>query len=150
MTVCLPPPGTSWQGEAEFARIMTLVDPNGQGTVTFQSFIDFMTRETADTDTAEQVIASFRILASDKVCSAGISSPSAVGHCLVLTKQASKQINNRKKERSSIANNKNCFHAGVSHNTSTKSGQGRAGLKVVSPGQSKQTFTPDICAWDTY
>ncbi|KAB1270763.1 Alpha-actinin-2 [Camelus dromedarius] len=54
-------------GEAEFARIMTLVDPNGQGTVTFQSFIDFMTRETADTDTAEQVIASFRILASDKV-----------------------------------------------------------------------------------
>jgi hypothetical protein len=62
-TVSVPP-----QGEAEFARIMTLVDPNGQGTVTFQSFIDFMTRETADTDTAEQVIASFRILASDKVC----------------------------------------------------------------------------------
>uniref|UniRef100_A0A8D1KTR8 Actinin alpha 2 n=1 Tax=Sus scrofa TaxID=9823 RepID=A0A8D1KTR8_PIG len=26
-------------GEAEFARIMTLVDPNGQGTVTFQSFM---------------------------------------------------------------------------------------------------------------
>uniref|UniRef100_A0A8B9EF43 Actinin alpha 2 n=1 Tax=Anser cygnoides TaxID=8845 RepID=A0A8B9EF43_ANSCY len=58
--------GNDLQGEAEFARIMTLVDPNGQGTVTFQSFIDFMTRETADTDTAEQVIASFRILASDK------------------------------------------------------------------------------------
>uniref|UniRef100_A0A803TLD1 Actinin alpha 2 n=1 Tax=Anolis carolinensis TaxID=28377 RepID=A0A803TLD1_ANOCA len=53
-------------GEAEFARIMSLVDPNGQGNVSFQSFIDFMTRETADTDTAEQVIASFRILASDK------------------------------------------------------------------------------------
>uniref|UniRef100_A0A8C5SVB0 Actinin alpha 2 n=1 Tax=Laticauda laticaudata TaxID=8630 RepID=A0A8C5SVB0_LATLA len=53
-------------GEAEFARIMSLVDANGQGTVSFQSFIDFMTRETADTDTAEQVIASFRILASDK------------------------------------------------------------------------------------
>ncbi|XP_019383017.1 PREDICTED: alpha-actinin-2 isoform X5 [Gavialis gangeticus] len=58
--------GNDRQGEAEFARIMTLVDPNGQGTVSFQSFIDFMTRETADTDTAEQVIASFRILASDK------------------------------------------------------------------------------------
>ncbi|XP_061081402.1 alpha-actinin-2 isoform X7 [Conger conger] len=53
-------------GEAEFARIMTLVDPNGVGVVSFQSFIDFMTRETADTDTAEQVIASFRILAADK------------------------------------------------------------------------------------
>uniref|UniRef100_A0A8C4T652 Actinin, alpha 2b n=1 Tax=Erpetoichthys calabaricus TaxID=27687 RepID=A0A8C4T652_ERPCA len=53
-------------GEVEFARIMTLVDPNGSGIVSFQSFIDFMTRETADTDTAEQVIASFRILAGDK------------------------------------------------------------------------------------
>ncbi|XP_035260868.1 alpha-actinin-2 isoform X3 [Anguilla anguilla] len=53
-------------GEAEFARIMSLVDPNGTGVVSFQSFIDFMTRETADTDTAEQVIASFRILAADK------------------------------------------------------------------------------------
>lgn len=55
------------QGEAEFARIMSLVDPNGSGTVTFQSFVDFMTRETGDTDTSEQVIASFRILAADKV-----------------------------------------------------------------------------------
>lgn len=51
----------------EFARIMTLVDPNNAGSVTFQAFIDFMTRETAETDTAEQVMASFKILASDKV-----------------------------------------------------------------------------------
>lgn len=56
------------QGEVEFARIMMLVDPNASGIVSFQSFIDFMTRETADTDTAEQVVASFRILAADKVC----------------------------------------------------------------------------------
>ncbi|XP_061083599.1 alpha-actinin-2-like isoform X1 [Conger conger] len=53
-------------GEAEFARIMLLVDASGTGVVSFQSFIDFMTRETADTDTAEQVVASFRILATDK------------------------------------------------------------------------------------
>ncbi|XP_062287027.1 alpha-actinin-2b isoform X3 [Scomber scombrus] len=53
-------------GEVEFARIMMLVDPNTTGIVSFQSFIDFMTRETADTDTAEQVVASFRILAADK------------------------------------------------------------------------------------
>lgn len=46
---------------------MTLVDPNNAGVVTFQAFIDFMTRETAETDTAEQVMASFKILASDKV-----------------------------------------------------------------------------------
>lgn len=48
-----------------------LVDPNATGIVSFQSFIDFMTRETADTDTAEQVVASFRILAADKVCGGG-------------------------------------------------------------------------------
>ncbi|KAK1171716.1 alpha-actinin-2 isoform X1 [Acipenser oxyrinchus oxyrinchus] len=53
-------------GEVEFALIMTLVDPNGTCVVSFQSFIDFMIRETADTDTAEQVVASFRILAADK------------------------------------------------------------------------------------
>uniref|UniRef100_A0AAV2JIL1 Actinin, alpha 1 n=2 Tax=Knipowitschia caucasica TaxID=637954 RepID=A0AAV2JIL1_KNICA len=54
------------QGENEFARIMSIVDPNRMGLVTFQAFIDFMSRETADTDTADQVIASFKILAGDK------------------------------------------------------------------------------------
>ncbi|XP_067307417.1 alpha-actinin-4 isoform X4 [Pseudorasbora parva] len=53
-------------GEAEFARIMGIVDPNNSGAVTFQAFIDFMSRETTDTDTADQVIASFKILAGDK------------------------------------------------------------------------------------
>lgn len=52
--------------EGEFARIMAIVDPNGTGYVTFQAFLDFMTSETADTDTAEQVLESFRILAGDK------------------------------------------------------------------------------------
>lgn len=55
------------QGEAEFQRIMALVDPSGTGSVTFQNFIDFMTREKTDSDTAEQVVESFRILAGDKV-----------------------------------------------------------------------------------
>uniref|UniRef100_A0AAY4A819 Actinin, alpha 1 n=2 Tax=Clupeocephala TaxID=186625 RepID=A0AAY4A819_9TELE len=53
-------------GEAEFARIMSIVDPNRMGLVTFQAFIDFMSRETADTDTADQVMASFKVLAGDK------------------------------------------------------------------------------------
>ena len=44
-----------------------MVDPNGSGFITFQAFLDFMTREMADTDTAEQVMESFRILAGDKV-----------------------------------------------------------------------------------
>lgn len=46
---------------------MSIVDPNGSGAVTFQAFIDYMSRETTDTDTADQVIASFKILAADKV-----------------------------------------------------------------------------------
>uniref|UniRef100_A0AAY4DQI1 Actinin alpha 4 n=1 Tax=Denticeps clupeoides TaxID=299321 RepID=A0AAY4DQI1_9TELE len=54
------------QGDAEFTRIMGIVDPNNSGAVTFQAFIDFMSRETTDTDTADQVIASFKILAGDK------------------------------------------------------------------------------------
>uniref|UniRef100_A0A667Y123 Actinin alpha 4 n=1 Tax=Myripristis murdjan TaxID=586833 RepID=A0A667Y123_9TELE len=52
--------------EVSFARIMGIVDPNNSGAVTFQAFIDFMSRETTDTDTADQVIASFKILAGDK------------------------------------------------------------------------------------
>ncbi|XP_050407376.1 alpha-actinin, sarcomeric isoform X1 [Patella vulgata] len=54
------------QGEADFQRIMAIVDPNRSGFITFEAFIDFMTRETADTDTAEQVMQSFKILAGDK------------------------------------------------------------------------------------
>ncbi|PIO38820.1 hypothetical protein AB205_0186930, partial [Aquarana catesbeiana] len=54
------------QGEAEFNRIMASVDPNNSGMVTFQAFIDFMSRETTDTDSADQVIASFKVLAGDK------------------------------------------------------------------------------------
>lgn len=55
------------QGELDFQRILAAVDPNSTGFVHFDAFLDFMTRESTDTDTAEQVIDSFRILASDKV-----------------------------------------------------------------------------------
>jgi len=55
------------QGDVDFQRIMTSVDPNHMGYVTFDSFLDFMTRESTDTDTADQVMQSFRILAGDKV-----------------------------------------------------------------------------------
>ncbi|MGH0180495.1 UNVERIFIED_CONTAM: hypothetical protein FKN15_007737 [Acipenser sinensis] len=48
------------KGDAEFARIMSVVDPNSSGVVTFQAFIDFMSKETTDTDTADQVVASFK------------------------------------------------------------------------------------------
>lgn len=54
------------QGEADFQRIMSVVDANNFGYVTFESFLDFMTREATDNDTAEQVMQSFRVLAGDK------------------------------------------------------------------------------------
>ena len=55
------------QGDADFRRIMLIVDPNSTGYVAFDTFLDFMTRESTDSDTAEQIIDSFRILAGDKV-----------------------------------------------------------------------------------
>ncbi|CAO1411305.1 unnamed protein product [Diamesa serratosioi] len=58
--------GKDKQGELDFQRILAVVDPNSTGFVHFDAFLDFMTRESTDTDTAEQVIDSFRILASDK------------------------------------------------------------------------------------
>jgi len=45
---------------------LSIVDPNASGYVQFDCFLDFMTRESTDVDTAEQVIDSFRILAADK------------------------------------------------------------------------------------
>jgi actinin alpha len=58
--------GKDRQGELDFQRILAVVDPNSTGFIHFDAFLDFMTRENTDTDTAEQVIDSFRILASDK------------------------------------------------------------------------------------
>ena len=49
-------------------RIMLQVDPNNDGYVTFDAFIDFMTHETADEDSSDQILRSFRVLAGDKVC----------------------------------------------------------------------------------
>ncbi|CAD6228079.1 GSCOCG00006342001-RA-CDS [Cotesia congregata] len=58
--------GKDRQGDIDFQRILAIVDPNSSGYVQFDAFLDFMTRESTDTDTAEQVIDSFRILAGDK------------------------------------------------------------------------------------
>jgi len=58
--------GKDQQGEIDFQRILSIVDPNSSGFTQFDAFLDFMTRENVDSDTAEQVIDSFRILAGDK------------------------------------------------------------------------------------
>lgn len=54
-------------GDMELERIIAILDPNRGGRVAFDAFLDFMTRETADLDTADQIIESFRILAAGKV-----------------------------------------------------------------------------------
>jgi actinin alpha len=54
------------QGDADFQRIMSIVDPNATGYVPFDSFMDFMTRDASDQDTADQIIQSFRVLANNK------------------------------------------------------------------------------------
>lgn len=51
---------------SDFERVLQMVDPDMTGQVTFQAFMDFMTQEASDMDTAEQIIASFRVLAGDK------------------------------------------------------------------------------------
>merc|ERR1712106_972479 len=58
--------GKDKQGDIDFQRICGIVDPNSTGFIMFDAFLDFMTRENVDSDTAEQVIDSFRILAGDK------------------------------------------------------------------------------------
>jgi len=56
----------SKQGESDFQRIMATVDPNNLGYVSFEAFLDFISRETSDVETSEQLLQSFRILAGDK------------------------------------------------------------------------------------
>jgi actinin alpha len=53
------------QGDADFQRIMSIVDPSNTGYVSFDSFMDFMTRDASDQDTADQIIQSFRTLANN-------------------------------------------------------------------------------------
>ena len=50
-----------------FDKIWEDIDPNQTGSATCNQFIEFMTRETVDQDTADQVMNSFKILAGDKV-----------------------------------------------------------------------------------
>lgn len=57
------------EGDSEMQRIISVLDPNRMGRVSFDAFVDFMTRENADADTVEQMINSFRILATGKVSS---------------------------------------------------------------------------------
>ncbi|CAG9539472.1 unnamed protein product [Cercopithifilaria johnstoni] len=54
------------EGDQDMSRILSVLDPNRMGRVPFNAFLDFMTHETGDADTAEQMIESFKILAGGK------------------------------------------------------------------------------------
>jgi actinin alpha len=51
----------------ELHRITSILDPNRTTRIPFDAYLDFMTRETMDSDTIEQIIESFRVLAAGKV-----------------------------------------------------------------------------------
>ncbi|CAF4715246.1 unnamed protein product, partial [Rotaria sp. Silwood2] len=54
------------QGDVDFQRIMSNVDPTQTGFVTFESFLDFMTRECSEEDNVDQLTLAFKTLAGDK------------------------------------------------------------------------------------
>ncbi|KAM3173908.1 hypothetical protein ACTXT7_011636 [Hymenolepis weldensis] len=53
-------------GDADFRRILANVDPSGSGFVTYDSFMRFMTQQASDSESAEQLIDSFRVLANEQ------------------------------------------------------------------------------------
>lgn len=57
------------QGDVDFQRIMANVDPTQTGFITFESFLDFMTRECSEEDSVDQLTLAFKTLSGDKVFS---------------------------------------------------------------------------------
>ncbi|XP_038075922.1 alpha-actinin-4-like isoform X2 [Patiria miniata] len=66
VSLSMAPPDDKSGRNPEFDRIMQSVDPNHDGHVTFEAFLDYMSREATDTDTSEQVKGSFKVLAGNK------------------------------------------------------------------------------------
>lgn len=52
------------QGDNEFRQITSVVDPLNTGLVSFDAFVDFMTRELSEDDSVDQLIHSFRTLSA--------------------------------------------------------------------------------------
>lgn len=55
------------QGDVDFQRIMANVDPTQTGFITFESFLDFMTRECSEEDSVDQLAMAFKTLSGDRV-----------------------------------------------------------------------------------
>ncbi|VDK84785.1 unnamed protein product [Dibothriocephalus latus] len=54
------------KSESDVSKLMTQLDPNHSGYITFDVFVNYMTRELTDMDTADQLRQSFRTLCGDK------------------------------------------------------------------------------------
>ena len=50
-----------------FEELWLEIDPNETGSMPFEAFLDFMTKQMVDQDTADQVLNSFKVLAGNKV-----------------------------------------------------------------------------------
>ena len=55
------------QGDVDFQRIMANVDPTQTGFITFEAFLDFMTRECSEEDSVDQLAMAFKTLSGDRV-----------------------------------------------------------------------------------
>lgn len=62
----MPQTLTEGQADPEFDRVMSFVDPNKDGRVSFDEFKAFMAQENADADNSEDLLAAFKVLAGDK------------------------------------------------------------------------------------
>lgn len=54
------------KSESDVSKLMMELDPNHLGYITFDVFVDYMTRELTDMDTSDQLRQSFRTLCGDK------------------------------------------------------------------------------------
>lgn len=61
-------PATVAEGEAdpEFERVMGIVDPNGDGKISYDEFISFKSQENADAESSGELLEAFQLLAGDK------------------------------------------------------------------------------------
>lgn len=65
----------SLQSDDDILKLMKQLDPNSNGRIGFDVFVDYMTRELTDMDTSDQLLQSFRTISGDKV--------GGVGGCVV-------------------------------------------------------------------
>ena len=72
--MCVTTCGLLQTADPVYDKIWGDIDPNETGYVSFEAFVQFMSKEMVDEDSADQVMASFKILAGEKVRASTISS----------------------------------------------------------------------------